>query len=665
MTRNRPLLDFAKRTKDEEPALSDSRSPAFGAILEARLSRRDTLRGGLGLAASTLFAGAGLSACNNSSGGDSGGSPALSFTSVAGFDGDDIRVPEGYSVQTLIPWGTPILGSFPAFLPDAGNTAAEQAQQVGQNHDGMTLFPRSRGGDNSEGGLLAINHEYTNSTLYPGDGRTEDGDGAPTDPEQVRKDINAHGISIIELSRQSNGEWRAINTGFNRRVTAATPMQLSGPAAGSELMVTAYDNSGMTSRGTVNNCGRGYTPWGTYLACEENFQGYLITTESEPPRHKARYGLSATGFGYLWSAVAGDPSEVDGEFARFDTTPTGADATADYRNEANTFGWIVEIDPYDPSSTPRKRTAMGRFRHEGAQPGKIEAGKRIAFYMGDDARFEYIYKFVTGDAWDPDNPDPDMLDRGTLYVARFDADGTGEWLALDFAGNPALAADFSSQADVLVNTRTAADVLGATPMDRPEWSTTDPATGEIYFTLTNNTRRDPGEEDAANPRAPNSHGHVIRFREDGDDPAATAFTWDIFVFGANAGAEPDFNRSGLTLDNEFGSPDGLWFDPRGVLWIQTDNGAPLDSNSNDQMLAVIPAELPGDRTVNPDTQAQLKRFFVGPVGCEVTGVDLTDDGRTLFLNIQHPGGHWPDGGDARPRSATVVVRRDDGGEIAL
>ena len=673
MTRNRTRLDLAKVVKDAEPSLSDSSSPSFENVLAARLSRRDALRGGLGLATTTLFAGAGLSACDSDSDGssDGGGSgsgdsvPSLSFNSIEGFSGSEVRVPEGYLTQILIPWGTPILGSFPAFKPDATNTAAEQAQQIGQNHDGMTLFPRTRGGDNSEGGLLVINHEYTNSTLYPGGSRSEDAQDRPIDADQVRKDINAHGVAVVELSRQSDGQWRAVNTGLNRRFTAASPMQLSGPAAGSPFMVTAYDNSGMTSRGTVNNCGRGYTPWGTYLACEEHIQGYLTTSEAAPPRSKARYGLSETGFGYLWSAVAGDPSEVDGEFARWDTTPTGADATQDYRNEANTFGWLVEIDPYDPSSTPRKRTAMGRFRHEGAQPGLIESGKRIAFYMGDDARGEYIYKFVTADAWDPDNPDADMLDKGTLYVARFDADGTGEWLPLDYATNAALAADFTGQADVLVNTRTAADVVGATPMDRPEWSTTDPVTGEIYFTLTNNTNRDAGETAAANPRGPNTHGHVIRFREDGDDPAATGFSWDIFVFGANANADPDFNISGLTLDNEFGSPDGLWFDPRGVLWIQTDNGAPLDSGTNDQMLAVIPAELSGDRTVNPDTQAQLKRFFVGPAGCEVTGVELTQDGRTLFVNIQHPGGDWPDGGGNPARSATIVLRREDGGELAL
>ncbi|MDT0633908.1 PhoX family phosphatase [Salinisphaera sp. W335] len=666
MTRNRPPILDPDTIKEMEGSLSNSRSEHFSQILEARVSRRDTLRGGLGLAATTIFAGAGLSACGgDSNGGGNTATPGLSFNSIAGSSADAVSIPDGYRMQALIPWGTPITGSFPAYAGDGTNTAAEQAQQIGANHDGMTFFPLPEGSGSSTRGLLVINHEYTNPTLFAGDGRATDMNGAPTDADEVRKDINAHGVSVVEIAQGTDRNWGVIQGGFNRRITAATPMMLSGPAAGSEFMVTAYDNSGMTTRGTVNNCGRGFTPWGTYLTCEENIQGYFITTEANPPREKARYGLTDTGFGYLWSNVAGDPTEVNGEFARFDTTPSGPEAASDYRNEANTFGWLVEIDPFNPAAAPVKRTAMGRFRHEGAEPGRIVDGRPIAFYMGDDARGEYIYKFVTAEAWDPTQPNPNMLDNGTLYVARLSADGSGEWLTLDYDNNPALANDFTSQADVLVNTRTAADVLGATPMDRPEWSTTDPNTGEIYFTLTNNTNRGPDDTDAANPRGPNTHGHVIRLAENDDNPAATGFVWDIFVFGSNANADPSFNISGLTLDNEFGGPDGLWFDRRGVLWVQTDNGAPLDSDTNDQMLAVVPAQLAGDRTVNPDTQASLKRFFVGPVGCEVTGVEMTPDYRTMFVNIQHPGGNWPDGGSARPRSATVVISREDDGEIAL
>lgn len=671
MTTHRPTIRDPHATKEAEDAAPRSSAVPFAELLAARLSRRDTLRGGLGMAATTLFAGAGLSACSDSGGGSS--APSLNFSNVPLNSLDAVSVPEGYVAEALIPWGTPITGTMPGYKGDGTGTAAEQAEQIGQNHDGMTFFPLPAGSVNSDRGLLVVNHEYSNPTLFAGDGRQED-DNGPSDADEVRKDINAHGVTVVEIMRASDGSWSVVNGGYNRRITASTLMRLEGPVTGTPWVQTAFDPAGQFARGTVNNCGRGFTPWGTYLATEENIQGYLITDEDPVPEEKARYGINANGFGYKWSNVAGDASEINGEFARWNTTPTGASAVEDYRNEANTFGWLVEIDPYQPESIPVKRTAMGRFRHEGAEPGRVVPGQQIAFYMGDDARFDYFYKFVTDARWDPENPTPNMLDEGTLYVAHFDEDGTGEWRALDIS-NPTLAARFSSQAELLTYTRIAADLLGATPMDRPEWSTTDPNTGEIYLTLTNNSRRETPSadagENAANPRAPNSHGHIIRLAESDEDPAATTFGWDIFVFGSNASAADDFNISGLTEDNEFGSPDGLWFDKRGVLWIQTDNGAPLDSGSNDQMLAVIPSRLSGDRTINATNQAQLKRFFVGPAGCEVTGVEMTPDYRTMFVNIQHPGNgdstvsNFPDGGGARPRSSTVVVRRADGGEIAL
>lgn len=640
------------------PRLSASDSPHLNDLLEAQLSRRSALKGGLGLASSTLFAGAGVSALAGCSDDDS---PfELSFKNVAGTNAaDSVSVPEGYVAEAFMPWGTPLVNGAPAFRGDGTNTAADQALQMGQNHDGVQYFPI----EGSNRGLLVMNHEYTNSTLYAGNGRQEDAEGKPTNADEVRKDINAHGVAVLEITRGSDGRVSLVQgSSLNRRITAATPMAISGPAAGSPLLRTPYSPSGTATRGTVNNCAKGSTPWNTYLACEENIQGYFISNDAEPPRETARMGINANGFGYFWNAVAGDPSEVAGEFARFDVSSDG-----DWANEANTFGWIVEIDPFDPTSTPIKRTALGRMRHEGCEPGRIRAGERVAFYMGDDDRFEYFYKFVTAAAYNP-NSNASLLDEGTLYVAKFEANGGGEWLELSM-NNPTLAAVFSNQAELLVNTRTAADLVGATPMDRPEWTTTDTRTGEIYLTLTNNTRRsslsDDAGENAVNPRLNNSHGHVIRLAEAGDDPAATSFSWTIFVFGSDAdGSSSGANLSGLTLDNEFASPDGIWFDPRGVLWIQTDNGADLDSDSNDQMLAVIPSRLPGDRTITPETQAQLKRFFVGPAGCEVTGVQMTPDYRTMFVNVQHPGGSWPaNDGVSRPRSSTVVIRREDGGEI--
>ncbi len=640
-------------------------------IVQRRLSRRDALKGGLGLAVTTLFAGAGLSGCGSSGSSNSAvlpTLPTLNFDSIPGSSADALAVAAGYETEVLIPWGTPILGSMPAF-DDSGassNSAAQQAEQIGSNHDGMTFFPVA---GSSTHGILVLNHEYRNSgTLFGNAGRTEDGSGAPTDPDQVRKSINAHGISVVEIMKTASG-WTVVNSTLNRRITAATPMQFSGPAAGDDLLITKYDVAGMSTRGTVNNCGNGETPWGTYLTCEENIQGYLIDTSATVAPEKSRYGINDAGFGYLWSNVAGDASEVNDEFARWNTTPSGADATTDYRNEANCFGWVVEIDPNNASSTPVKRTAMGRFRHEGCATSRPINGQPLAFYMGDDARFEYVYKFVTDDNWNAASPPADMLDRGTLYVAKLNDDGTGTWLPLDITRSPALAAQFSRQAEVLVYTRMAADTLGATKMDRPEWATVDPQTGEVYLTLTNNSRRgDPGNEGATspNPRAPNSHGHIIRMREDGDRADAETFTWDIFVFGSNASAAASQNISGLTLDNEFGSPDGLWMDPRGLLWIQTDNGAPLDSNSNDQLLAVIPSELPNsERAIDGSTTDYLRRMFVGPEGCEVTGITMTPDARTLFVNIQHPRGTWPGGAGTIPRSATVAISRTDGGTIGV
>lgn len=681
-------------SKTDKTTAPDSVHPAeagtrhFRSVLQARLSRRDALRAGFGTTAGGMLAGAGLYGCS-SDGSGNGGAPELRFQAVGGQPGADfngIALPEGYTYDLLIPWGTPILGDMPAFKPDGSNTAAEQAQQSGEWHDGMEFFPID-GSDTN--GLLCVNHESLTTDFFHGyrieggeavSNRQTDANGLPTNADQVRKEINGHGVSVVEIQRVA-GKWQVVDSGRNRRITAATPMRFSGPAAGSAVLQTAFSPDGTQGRGTLNNCGRGFTPWGTYLTCEENFRGYLTTQEDPVPEEKNRYALNASGFGYRWDNVAGDASEDNGEFRRWDITATADSASADYRNEANHFGWIVEIDPTDPGSTPVKRTALGRLAHEGAQPGRIEAGRPIAFYTGDDDQNEYLFKFVTADAWDPDNPDPDMLDMGTLYVAKFNDDGSGEWIALDIADSR-LAARFSSQAEIVTYARIAGDLVEATPMDRPEWSTTDPNTGEIYLTLTNNSEkgddaagRNRWEASAANPRDPNNWGHVLRFREDGDDPAATSFTWDIFVFGAPAGAEATINRSGLTADNEFAGPDGLYMDPRGVLWIQTDNGGNAVADAtNDQLLAVVPGRLNGS-AVTPDNQSELKRMMVGPGRCEVTGIVLTPDARTLFVNIQHPGDSLPTtnsfpasgapGPDKLPRSTTIAIRREDGGEIAL
>jgi secreted PhoX family phosphatase len=434
--------------------------------------------------------------------------------------------------------------------------------------------------------------------------------------EKVRKSQNAHGASVIEV-RQEGGRWQVIRPSrYARRVTAATPMSISGPAAGSAGMRTAADSSGRETLGTIADCAHGYTPWGTYLACEENWDGYFINSGTLTPDH-SRQGIRPKGRGYRWH-------EFD---ERFDA--------GKHPNEPNRFGWVVEFDPYAPQSKPVKRTALGRFSHEGAWPAVARDG-RVVMYMGDDRAFEYIYKFVSRDAWNRGDrtANRDLLDHGTLYVARFHEDGGGEWVPLVHGkGKLTAAGGFEDQADVLIRTRSAADAVGATRMDRPEWIAVHPGTHEVYCTLTNNSSRGtpqvPGLN-AANPRSNNVFGHIIRWREDGNDPALPNFKWDIFVLAGDP-RHPDSDKRGSIKGDAFGSPDGLWFDDGGILWIQTDvssstlNKGHYERLGNNMMLA---ADI---RT------GAIRRFLTGPRGCEVTGVIMTPDARTMFVNLQHPG----------------------------
>jgi secreted PhoX family phosphatase len=585
----------------------------------------------------------------------------LPFGAVNVTRADTVTVPSGFSTQVFIPWGTPICGSYPAYLEDGSNSAEHQAQQTGMHHDGMHFFPMDAKfkGRKSDHGLLALNHEYIDPPLLHRNGPTVVGDRR-VDADEVRKEINAHGVSIVEIRRNARGEWAVLPSARNRRITGATPMRIEGPARGHDLMKTRYSPSGTSTRGTLNNCANGYTPWGTYLTCEENWAGYFATRDAELPRHLQRYGLRSTSR-YGWETIQGD------EFQRFDATITAEDARADYRNEPNTFGWIVEIDPFDPDSTPVKHTALGRFAHEGLVFAPVKPGWPVVCYSGDDSQNEYIYKYVSRDKYRPMRGDSRLLDEGTLYVARFNPDGSGDWLPLDIddAGFQQACAnagvEFADQGDVMINTRVAADIVGATKMDRPEWGAVHPDTGEVYFTLTNNSARQ--EADAANPRAPNPYGHIIRWREVGRNHIGTQFHWDLYLL---AGPQNDsLDPRGKSLDEAsiLASPDGLWFDDEGRLWIQTDmSGSQLSGGpfGNNQMLVSDP------RT------GETKRFLVGPRGAEVTGITATPDFRTLFVNIQHPGegststeytSAWPDGPGRRPRSATVIITRDDGGRV--
>ncbi len=568
-----------------------------------------------------------------------GDGPALGFSAIPASNADRLSVPPGYRAEVLYAWGDPtgIEGAGPAFRFDSSESAAEQALQAGMHHDGMEYFPLPAGSDASSRGLLALNHEYTDEALLHADGAKS------WSREKTAKSQNAHGVSVIEIERRG-GRWEIVRPSRHaRRITAATPMRLSGPAAGHALLRTAADPSGAEVLGTMNNCAAGRTPWGTYLTCEENFNSYFVNAGAVPADQR-RYGI-------------GSRSRV-----RWHETDERFDA-ARHPNEPNRFGWVVEIDPYDPSSRPVKRTALGRFKHEGAT-ATLAADRRVVVYMGDDEAFERIYKFVSRERHDPAGPGAarDLLDRGTLYVARFDEDGSGTWLPLAQGAGPLTAANgFETQAEVLVRTRQAADLVGATRMDKPESIAVHPVTGEVYCTLTNNPARgtagQPGP-DRANPRANNVFGHIIRWREAGGDAAAERFSWDIFAL-AGDDRHPDPAQHGNLRGDAFGSPDGLRFDSRGFLWIQTDaptRSADYARIGNNQMLVADPAS------------REVRRFLVGPSGCEVTGITWTPDGRSLFINIQHPGegraSGWPDfrpGG--RPRSATVVIEREVSGVV--
>ncbi|MGN2390325.1 PhoX family protein [Pelomicrobium sp. G1] len=647
------------RRHEEEQVCNPSGNDYFGDILEVNLTRRRVFKGGLGAALGFL----GLPALAPVPDAGAASLPPRQDFGGIGFDGiapntlanglvDDVRLPPGYRYEVLFAWGDPIgiVGlppGQPEFKWDASNSAEEQALQSGAHHDGMWFFPfpgprgRSRG-------LLCVNHEYVDQGLLFPDGT------AHWSPEKIRKSQNAHGVSVVEVWKDPRmGKWSLKRPSpFARRLTGNSPMKLSGPAAGHPLLQTAADPAGVTVLGTLNNCASGHTPWGTYLTCEENWNGYFSSAvpgfNDARTGDQRRYGLSAAGFGYRWH-------EFD---ERFELTANP--------NEPHRFGYVVEIDPFNPRSTPKKRTALGRLKHENAEVVLSKHGHAVV-YTGDDERFEYIYKFVSKRKFDPKHrsANMDLLDEGTLYVARFNADGTGQWLELS-PKNPALAG--WSLAEICIRTRQAADAAGATRMDRPEWIAVHPFSKAVYCTLTNNSRRGTGSNpgpDAANPRGPNIYGHIIRWNEAGGDPAATTFTWDIFALAGDPAVDPASNING----DLYNSPDGLWFDPDGRLWIQTD--ATTEASSYDP--GGVNASIGTNQMLAADPLTrETRRFLTGPRGCEVTGVTMTPDGKAMFVNIQHPGedwessptevSDWPDR-NARPRSATIVITREDGGVI--
>lgn len=567
----------------------------------------------------------------------------MRFKAIPISTSDEVSVPEGYKAEVLISWGDPIFSDGPSF--DQGAKAADQEKQFGDQNDGMSFFLIRE-----NRAVLIVNNEYTDyQYLFSHRGRN-------MSLEDVRKAQAAHGVSIVELKRESGDWYIDIKGKLNRRITANTLMEITGPAAGHTLMKTKSDPSGRWVKGTFNNCANGQTPWGTYLSCEENFNGYFGSEKKTASSEKLRrYGVSSRYYGYGWYKYD----------KRFDIS--------DHPNEPNRFGWVVEIDPMDPTSVPKKRTALGRFKHENAELVVNDDG-HVVVYLGDDARGEHLYKFVSKNKFNPVKMDENknILDEGTLYVAKFynnnnELKGNGKWIELRWGKNGLTPKNgFASQADILIHTRLAASKVGATKLDRPEWVAVHPDKQHVFCTLTNNKYRGVKESqpvDGVNPRKGNPYGHIVRWAPKNGDHGLEDFSWDLYVIAGNPTKYRDNLYAGsknITAANMFNSPDGLKFDQQGRMWILTDgrysNSGNYSGMGNNQMLC-------------SDTKTgEIRRFLTGPIACEVTGLAFSPDGQTMFVGIQHPGegsatSHFPGGGKTIPRSSILKITREGGGII--
>lgn len=665
--------DFSSRAEafeafDDIP-LNTALDNTIGAVIARRYGRREVIRGLLGVTALTAFTGP-LAHPALAGSGDGDGEPGFTFAELdAGID-ETHHVADGYSADILIRWGDPLFPDSPPFDPRA-QSAEAQLKQFGYNNDFLAFMPLVGGRDRA---LLCVNHEYTNEeVMFPGLGRQDKIGFTSMTPELVEIEMAAIGGTVVEIAREG-GQWRVDrNSPYNRRISALrTEMAVDGPAAGHERLKTRGDPSGRRILGTVNNCAGGHTPWGSYLMAEENFHGYFWTdrqdAEGRPEegvggdqaKSYARYGVP--GHWQAWGKFV-DRFNVDKE-----------------PNEPNRFGWVVEVDPLNPSSTPVKHTALGRFRHEGAE-SVVNRDGHVVLYMGDDARFDYVYRFVTKDRYRPSDRAANfkLLTEGTLSVAVFHDDGRLEWRDLVFGQGP-LTPDngFHSQADVVIDARLAADLLGATPMDRPEDVQPSPRTGTVYVMLTNNTKRKMGQEDKANPRPDNAFGHIIEMIPPDGDHAATDYRWDILVkCGDRSIAEVGALWNPATSENGwFASPDNCAFDAAGRLWIATDQGKNWHRTGKADGLYGLGTE--------GKTRGLSKLFFRCPAGAELCGPCFTPDGNALFLAVQHPATdgakhykgferastfedpmtRWPDFQDGMPpRPSVVVVTKTGGGTI--
>lgn len=603
----------------------------FDAVVEAAISRRGFLTGVLAYGSGAAVMGTGLL---------SGTSAEAQTASRFGFkpipiqtDGT-VHVPEGYTWEPVARWGDPLFSDADELSQEVAIGVASSDRVFGENTDGMEAFVV--GGRQ----VIAVNHEYVNTKVN----LPMNDDGAVTSADDVLTLQNMQGVTVMEIAEGEDGWNIVVDSDLNRRITQNTPMTIAGPAAGHPLLQTSADPAGTTVLGTMNNCGAGKTPWGTYLTCEENFNGYFGSTDPafERPEDYVRYGIGLEGrYAY---------EKFD---ARFDVSQNP--------NEPHRFGYIVEIDPSDPTSTPIKHTALGRFKHENAAAVLAPDG-RVVVYMGDDERGEFMYKYVSNGVYTPGGPTSALLDDGQLYVARFDTDMTGEWVALT------VEATGMDDAEIAIYTRMAASAVGATTMDRPEWVAVNPVSVEGYCCLTNNSRRAPDFTNAGgdpafavhnspNPRNENRYGQIVRWRPANDDHGSTDFTWDLYVMAGNPTVHDDAyaGSSNINEGNLFNSPDGMMFDSTGLLWIQTDGDDSDEGDfagmGNNQMLAGDP------------TTGQIERFLTGPNGSEVTGLTWSADKRTMFVGIQHPSAPFPDGNGMLPRSSIIAVKRSDGAMV--
>ncbi len=602
----------------------------FDRVVESALSRRGFLGGVMSFGLGSFLIGS--SALTR---------PALATEDRFGFSAiptsteDTIALPKGFEWRPFLQWGQPLWSDVPEFDHTTRGTAASQARAMGDNNDGMAVFTK---GDRH---VIVVNNEYTNTILIWGNA-----EGTPANDDDIEKGMVAHGVTVSEIALV-DGVWAAVkDSDLNRRITPKTEMDLTGPAAGSDFLKTAADSTGTKTLGTWNNCGNGETPWGTYLTCEENFNGYFSAADEahEVSAELKRYGISAKDWGYGWAKID----------ERFDVSK--------HPNEANRAGYVVEIDPFDPTATPKKRTALGRFKHENAEV-VVAANGKVVVYMGDDERGEFLYRFVSEGTYSATGNNADLLDKGTLYVAKFSDDGKGEWLAL----TPETTG--MSDAEIAVHTRLAGSKVGATTMDRPEWVAAHPTRPEVYVALTNNKNRgkkpNAGGDDTPvggpNPREGNNYGQIARWWPAGGDHTAQGFTWDLYALAGNPTVHSDAyaGSANINTGNMFNSPDGMMFDETGLLWIQTDGNYSNDKDfagqGNNQMLA-------GDTVTG-----EIRRFLVGPKECEITGMCWSPDRRTMFVGIQHPGeeggSSFPGGEGTVPRSGVYAISRKDGGLI--